>query len=214
MTQNMTQARARYLYVMRSRTGLIKIGRSLSPKRRRRELECVSGLSIMLIAAIRGRGADERLLHAALREWRTNGEWFEDRAEVRRFLERHFDQTFSWGRSLPEPARRNETTREVVREAVRRIMGGEPPPEWDELHDLEEQLVDQGWTDVAAVADLNERRIKAGMGSLGPARESRLSRLRRRRAEESALHPPKQPHPNGTEDDAPQQSEDVRKGGE
>lgn len=75
-----------HLYVMQAVTGLIKVGRSKNPQRRLRALEQSSGQRIKLLLVLDGRGADERLIHAALAEYRTLGEWFNDTSTCRRAI--------------------------------------------------------------------------------------------------------------------------------
>jgi|GEM_PF-4330174 len=72
-----------HLYVMRSGTGLIKIGRSSSPLARLRTLQLVSGMQIELVAVLPDRGSEERAVHAALARYRLNGEWFSPRGNFR-----------------------------------------------------------------------------------------------------------------------------------
>ena len=67
-----------HLYVMQAVTGLIKIGRSIHPEKRRRALEQSSGHAVRLLLVLENRGDEERLVHAALAEHRTIGEWFND----------------------------------------------------------------------------------------------------------------------------------------
>lgn len=66
-----------HLYFMQEQgTGLIKIGRSVDPKRRLRTLQTGNGKTIRLIAVFEGRGVEELYLHEHLKRWRVKGEWF------------------------------------------------------------------------------------------------------------------------------------------
>ncbi|MBV8074932.1 MAG: GIY-YIG nuclease family protein [Planctomycetaceae bacterium] len=55
---------------------LLKIGTSVSPGRRRAELEAALGRPLALVAAWPGGRAEERALHRRWAEYRAFGEWF------------------------------------------------------------------------------------------------------------------------------------------
>lgn len=65
-----------HLYVMQGSCGRIKIGRSINPEKRRRDLQTQGGRTIRLVAVFQGQGAEERRIHAALAPHRLLGEWF------------------------------------------------------------------------------------------------------------------------------------------
>jgi hypothetical protein len=67
------------LYVMQAKCGLIKVGRSVNPERRRRQLERLLGQPIAIVATFEGRGFDEeRVLSGMTRKGFHNppSEWF------------------------------------------------------------------------------------------------------------------------------------------
>jgi hypothetical protein len=66
-----------HLYVMLNQwNGMIKIGRSRDPKKRRRQIEGATGQEIALVLVLEGRGHEEARLHSLLRSHRGRGEWF------------------------------------------------------------------------------------------------------------------------------------------
>jgi Meiotically Up-regulated Gene 113 (MUG113) protein len=81
------------LYVMQSSIGHIKVGRSAHPERRRKSIEHHSGLQIVLLAQLDGRGEDEGELLHELRRYRLRGEWFENGAGCRRTIALFFGRS-------------------------------------------------------------------------------------------------------------------------
>lgn len=72
MTRPDTQA----LYVMQNEFGLIKIGRSLNPERRRKSLQSGEGCTIAVVAVLEGHGHREEQIHLSLKRHLIEGEWF------------------------------------------------------------------------------------------------------------------------------------------
>lgn len=74
------------LYLIRSegRPRYLKIGISDDPERRVRDLQTGSPALLTLLAHITGCKERERYLHRRFRHLRAHGEWFKDRAEIRR----------------------------------------------------------------------------------------------------------------------------------
>lgn len=72
MTRPDTQA----LYVMQNEFGLIKIGRSLDPERRRKSLQSGEGCTIAVVAVLEGQGHREEQIHLSLKRHVIEGEWF------------------------------------------------------------------------------------------------------------------------------------------
>jgi hypothetical protein len=54
----------------------VKIGYSLDPKRRLKELQAANGLKLRLLAVVPGTKATEAALHYVFRDVREMGEWF------------------------------------------------------------------------------------------------------------------------------------------
>lgn len=66
---------------------LIKIGWSIDPKARLRQLECGSPEPLELVGALRGSPTDERRLHQQFALQRVRGEWFRVTREIRDLME-------------------------------------------------------------------------------------------------------------------------------
>jgi hypothetical protein len=75
--------RQAHLYVIRSEAGMVKIGRSNTPRKRRADLQCASPHKLVLVKILRNRGGEERAVHAILAKWRCEGEWFREDQEFR-----------------------------------------------------------------------------------------------------------------------------------
>ncbi|CAB3803905.1 hypothetical protein LMG28138_05424 [Pararobbsia alpina] len=58
-----------YLYVMQNEHGLIKVGRSIDPARRRLVLQSQCGCNIALVASLHQRGPDEEWVHSLLADF-------------------------------------------------------------------------------------------------------------------------------------------------
>ncbi len=65
-----------YTYIMKNAFGLIKVGRSHSPEKRRKEIESTSGVSTELLYEVEG-GYLETPVHCELASYRKEGEWFD-----------------------------------------------------------------------------------------------------------------------------------------
>lgn len=85
VTQEKRKAGA-HLYVIRSESGVIKIGRSNTPRKRMADLQAANGHKLKLVKVLRDRGSEEAAIHAAVQQWRRNGEWFHDTFECRDIL--------------------------------------------------------------------------------------------------------------------------------
>lgn len=80
----MAQSRAQaHLYVLFSESGLVKIGRSGDPRKRRRGLEQNTGLRLYIVRIMKNEGRREKQVLHALRKYRLRGEWFTDSEEFR-----------------------------------------------------------------------------------------------------------------------------------
>lgn len=76
-----------YLYLMKSElTGLLKIGISGNPKKRRRTLETAQGGKIEIVHLMKGLNNLEKDLHRLFSHHRTDGEWFNDVEEIRNYF--------------------------------------------------------------------------------------------------------------------------------
>lgn len=73
-----------YLIRAESRPRRLKIGLSDDPARRLRSLQVGSPVPLTLLAHVLGSREKERYLHRRFAHLRSHGEWFEDRAVVRR----------------------------------------------------------------------------------------------------------------------------------
>lgn len=71
------------LYLMQNEVGLIKIGRSANPGRRRSELSKAERCSVALLHVWPGAGGEEEAVHVALDDHRVGGEWFDGTDEAR-----------------------------------------------------------------------------------------------------------------------------------
>jgi len=76
MYEGVTKMMYSSIYVISNELGLIKVGRSINPKARAKQLECVSGLSCKLLFSIEG-GSIEKEVHNRLKTNRKKGEWYE-----------------------------------------------------------------------------------------------------------------------------------------
>ena len=77
-----------FVYLMKSElTGLLKIGISIDPVKRRRTLETAQGGRIELLKIISGGRNIERKLHDKFSNYRKDGEWFEYSSEILDYFE-------------------------------------------------------------------------------------------------------------------------------
>ena len=76
------------LYVMQNEHGLIKIGHSQNPEKRRRALEQTEHCSIALVMVLQAKGPREEAIHRRLERFRIEGEWFEGHADSRLAVEK------------------------------------------------------------------------------------------------------------------------------
>jgi hypothetical protein len=79
MTRPDTQA----LYVMQNEFGLIKIGRSLNPELRRKNLQSNERCVIAVVAVLEERGHLEEAIHQSLKDHAIEGEWFDGSPSAR-----------------------------------------------------------------------------------------------------------------------------------
>lgn len=86
----MTEPTAQNLYVMQNEFGCIKVGRSVDPWERRRNLCQSEHCKVELVAAFEGGGEDEEAIHIELDEYRLEGEWFDGTGEARAAVESIF----------------------------------------------------------------------------------------------------------------------------
>lgn len=67
-----------YLYIIQSDlTGMIKIGRSINPVKRLKQLQTGNPNKLKLIASFKNQGWKEKHLHEKLSRFRLEGEWFD-----------------------------------------------------------------------------------------------------------------------------------------
>ena len=86
------------LYVMQNEFGLIKIGRSLDPERRRRELAADVRCKIALVHLLPQQGHREEEIHLRLKAHMIEGEWFKGTIPSRRAILRTLprDGNYVW----------------------------------------------------------------------------------------------------------------------
>jgi hypothetical protein len=77
-----------HLYVMQASCGLIKVGRSIDPERRRFDLSLFIVEDLALVAVLPDRGKDEEAAHIALKRFRRHKEWFTGTDVARKAVER------------------------------------------------------------------------------------------------------------------------------
>ena len=66
-----------HLYLIQSdKSGMIKIGRSVDPEKRLKNLQTGNPNRLKLIAVFENQGYREKLLHEELDKFRKKGEWF------------------------------------------------------------------------------------------------------------------------------------------
>tara|TARA_B100001094_G_C18024945_1_gene717072 strand:- start:500 stop:787 length:288 start_codon:yes stop_codon:yes gene_type:complete len=66
-----------HLYFIQSdKTGMIKIGRSLNPQKRLKQLQTGNPNNLKIIYVFKKQGHLETYLHQYLDKWRCKGEWF------------------------------------------------------------------------------------------------------------------------------------------
>lgn len=76
-----------HLYLIESSTKHVKIGRSIAPMARMRDLQGSTPGDLSLVSVVLGAGSREYEVHAMFDEYRTHGEWFHDRTEIRDFFQ-------------------------------------------------------------------------------------------------------------------------------
>jgi len=67
-------------------TGLVKIGISINPDRRVKQLQTTSPAKLRLVSAFYGTINCERRLHSRFAEHNVQGEWFKDVCEIREYF--------------------------------------------------------------------------------------------------------------------------------
>lgn len=76
------------LYLMQNEHGLIKIGHSKNPEKRRRALEQTEHCRIALVMVLQAKGPREEAIHRRLERFRIEGEWFEGHGDSRLAVEK------------------------------------------------------------------------------------------------------------------------------
>lgn len=72
-----------WVYFLRARdTGLVKIGKTTSPKKRITCLRTMSPVKLDVVALVRAHDYHEAMIHKALAEYREHGEWFRAEGDV------------------------------------------------------------------------------------------------------------------------------------
>lgn len=141
----MTEPTEQNLYVMQNEFGCIKVGRSVDPWERRRNLCVTEHCKVELVAAFEGGGEDEEAIHIELDEYRLEGEWFDGVGEARAAVERIFhmdpsewkfehdaDGAAKWLDHL-RVARKADFTRRFLVATIGSLRQ-RPEPDWD--HDV------------------------------------------------------------------------------
>lgn len=117
MTQPRRQAGA-HLYVILSDSGMVKIGRSSSPRKRKAALQMSTGHTLKLVKVLRGRGGEEASIHAAVKKWRRNGEWFHDTMDFRARLQEVLGVKINFFREYQEEEEARAARLEAETEAI------------------------------------------------------------------------------------------------
>lgn len=92
------------IYVMQNEHGLIKIGRSIDPEKRRRVLETAYACGIRIVVVLRHQGDREEAIHMALAEHHIAGEWFEGHDLARANIQALLDVEMRWPFALDQEA--------------------------------------------------------------------------------------------------------------
>src|SRR5690554_456689 len=74
-----------FVYLIRSNSGLYKVGYSTQPQRRLISLQTGSPYQLSMIGYVPATIQQERELHALLAPWRVAGEWFQECAGIHLF---------------------------------------------------------------------------------------------------------------------------------
>lgn len=127
-----TAQKAAHLYVLASETGLVKIGRSRAPMKRKWGLESNSGLRLSLVRILRGEGHRERTVLKALVKHRHQGEWFKDSPEFRMAATQALgvDLKFRWAAKID--ANQRSGMRDAVRAMCIESLSPVEIERWDE----------------------------------------------------------------------------------
>lgn len=107
MTQaepTISHLREQDLYLMQNEHGLIKVGRSIDPERRRHALEVGENCRIVLVLQVAKGGWQEERVHLALSAHRVVGEWFSGTQVSREAIAKVVGQTLNWPFELDEAA--------------------------------------------------------------------------------------------------------------
>lgn len=105
LTQEVTQKnaqRGQHLYVFQDSSGLIKIGRSSDPLKRRRTIETASGKKLSTVLVLHDRGDEEGMVLAAANAHRRTGEWFAGCGACRNAIEGAVGMELKWPLPLPQ----------------------------------------------------------------------------------------------------------------
>ncbi len=78
-----------YVYFFRA-GNVVKIGFSNNPRERSRSLQTACSEKAFMVKFIRGTVRKEREFHKRYAEYRLNGEWFDLRGRLAKYLEMHF----------------------------------------------------------------------------------------------------------------------------
>lgn len=82
--------RQSYVYFLQAEgDGLIKIGRTINPDKRVRELQTLAPSPLKLLALVEGGKDREREIHEMFVDARSHGEWFEPTPQLLRFIQNH-----------------------------------------------------------------------------------------------------------------------------
>ena len=94
------------LYVMQNEHGLIKIGKSVDPERRRLALQTQEHCRIELVLVLFGEGHREEAVHRRLKKYHIDGEWFDGDDEARAAIARNMKrkQVINWPFPFDEEA--------------------------------------------------------------------------------------------------------------
>jgi hypothetical protein len=120
------------MYVFLSDTGLVKIGQSRAPMKRKWGLESNTGLRLYLVRILRGEGHRERSVLKALEKHRHRGEWFKDSPEFRKDAREVIgvDLKFKWAAKIDRDYKSEISM--AVREMCIKNLSPEEVIIWDE----------------------------------------------------------------------------------
>lgn len=85
----------RFIYFIGADSGPVKIGYSVNPKVRMRQLQAASPRRLKILAQVIGEPEDERAYHARFAAHRLHGEWFERHPDILAEIDRLTQESLS-----------------------------------------------------------------------------------------------------------------------